>query len=438
VIVGSAQIQGQHVRSLQCPNCGGTVNLRGFAHTLTVVCVQCLSVLDAKSPGFDVLQRFQNRERFMPLIPLGTRGKLHGDPYEAIGFQVREIEVEGIGYRWSEYLLFNPYKGFRYLTEYNGHWNDVTNLKADPEAIYSRGKKAIKVLGETYRHFQSAVAETIYVMGEFPWRVRVGERIQVDDYISPPRMASSERTQDEVVWSIGEYTSAARVWQGFGLQGKPPAAVGVFANQPSPYTGRIASIWIAFLILCGLLLCTMLFIGMTARRETVLKQSYIYRANTASEQSFVTPMFELKGRPSNVEVEIYTNLENDWAFFGMALINDDTGQAWDFGREVSYYHGRDSDGSWTEGSRVDTAVIPRIPSGRYYLRIEPEMDSSVTKLRSVAYSVQVRRDVPTYWLFGAALVLLLVPPVLITWRSLAFETTRWNESDYASSGSSDE
>jgi hypothetical protein len=187
-----------------------------------------------------------------------------------------------------------------------------------------------------------------------------------------------------------------------------------------------------------LLLLTVLFVGITARRETVLKQSYVYRANTASEQSFVTPMFELKGRPSNVEVEIYTNLDNDWAYFGMALINDDTGEAWDFGREVIYYHGRDSDGSWTEGSRVDSAIIPRIPSGRYYLRIEPEMDSSVLRPHSVAYSIQVRRDVPRYWLFAVALILLLVPPVLVTWRSVAFETTRWNESDYASSGSSDD
>jgi len=44
-----------------------------------------------------------------------------------------------------------------------------------------------------------------------------------------------------------------------------------------------------------------------------------------------------------------------------ALINQDSGQAWDFGREVSYYHGYDSDGSWHEGKQADEVVIPERP-----------------------------------------------------------------------------
>ncbi|MEJ7605177.1 MAG: hypothetical protein WKF37_02675, partial [Bryobacteraceae bacterium] len=70
------------------------------------------------------MQQFQSIERFHPVIPLGTRGNLQGTRYEAIGFQMRGIEVDGIQYLWSEYLLFNPYQGYRYLTEYQGHWND--------------------------------------------------------------------------------------------------------------------------------------------------------------------------------------------------------------------------------------------------------------------------------------------------------------------------
>ncbi|MGN7062052.1 DUF4178 domain-containing protein, partial [Neisseria sp. P0001.S006] len=79
-----------------------------------------------------------------PLIPLGTRGKFHGDAYEAIGFQVRTIHVEGEAYSWAEYLLFNPFKGFRYLTEYNGHWNDVKPVKSLPKFVRSGSKPAVK------------------------------------------------------------------------------------------------------------------------------------------------------------------------------------------------------------------------------------------------------------------------------------------------------
>ena len=53
--------------------------------------------------------------------------------------------------------------------------------------------------------------------------------------------------------------------------------------------------------------------------------------------------FELTGRTSNVEISIRTDLNNNWAYFNFALINEGTGQDFDFGREVSYY--RDSDGS---------------------------------------------------------------------------------------------
>jgi len=117
-----------------------------------------------------------------------------------------------------------------------------------------------------------------------------------------------------------------------------------------------------------------------------------------------------------------------------ALINDETGQTFDFAREVSYYH--DSDG--TEGSRNNSVVIPSVPGGRYYLRIEPEMGPTAPSTR---YEIFVRRDVPIYNYFWIAALLLLIPPALTTYRSLAFESRRWHESDYApavSSGGGDD
>ena len=61
-------------KALSCPNCGGPVEIRGFSHTLTAVCPQCMSVLDATSPTFKILQTFQAKERIQPRIPLGSRG----------------------------------------------------------------------------------------------------------------------------------------------------------------------------------------------------------------------------------------------------------------------------------------------------------------------------------------------------------------------------
>ena len=150
-----------------------------------------------------------------------------------------------------------------------------------------------------------------------------------------------------------------------------------------------------------------------------------------TDSSFVTPEFELSGRDSNVELSIRTDLSDNWAYFNFALINEQTGQAFDFGREVSYY--RDSDG--TEGKPNDSVIIPRVPSGKYYLRVEPEMDSK--NMRSMRYELSIQRDVPTHTFFWIAAALLLIPPMFNTIRAASFETARWRESDYAPGGGGD-
>src|SRR5271156_3216850 len=131
-------------KSLSCPHCGGPVELRGFAHTLSVVCPQCLRVLDATTPEVQILQKFQGKTQVKPTIPLGMRGKIGNTQYEVIGFQVREVDTGDDSYSWDEYLLFNPYKGFRYITEYNGHWNFVQVQAELPEKLRAPGKPAMR------------------------------------------------------------------------------------------------------------------------------------------------------------------------------------------------------------------------------------------------------------------------------------------------------
>jgi hypothetical protein len=168
-------------RSISCPNCGGPVELRGFAHTLSAVCPGCQTILDTSTPEVQILKTFETKTRVNPTIPLGTRGKIGDVQYEVIGFQVREVYDGGDSYSWDEYLLFNPYQGFRYLTTYNGHWNFVRVETALPEPTRARTKPAVRYLGKTYLAFDSMTARTSYVLGEFPWRVAVGEPVACQD-----------------------------------------------------------------------------------------------------------------------------------------------------------------------------------------------------------------------------------------------------------------
>jgi len=155
----------------------------------------------------------------------------------------------------------------------------------------------------------------------------------------------------------------------------------------------------------------------------------------SADGAFVTPVFDIRGQSGNVKVEISTNLNNDWANFSFALINEQTGDTYDFGKEVSYYSGSDSDGSWTEGDRKASVTIPGVPAGRYYLRVEPELDDSSTRNlfgTGMAYSLTVKRGAGNAIYFLPAFLLLLIPPIITSVRVMRFENERWTESDYGS------
>ena len=403
------------VKSISCPHCGGSVELRGMAHSLTAVCIQCLSVIDAASPQLRVLQQFQEAQRAQPKIPLGSRCKLEGHVWEALGFQVRAIDMEGVRYPWDEYLLFNPYQGFRYLSDYNGHWNFIRPASGLPG-------KHFEYQGQRYRHFQSSRATTVFAMGEFPWTVRVNDEVEVNDYVAPPYLLSSEKTDGEVTWSQGVYRTGAEIAQGFGLPQPLPAATGVFANQPNPH--QVGSIWRTCLWLMVGLFAAMMLFGLLATGEQIYSQHLTYAGPSAGD-AVTTPHFEVTGKSSNLDINMKAELQNDWLYVNLALVNASTDEAWVAGRELE----RESAGVASDG-----VTFGQVPPGRYYLRIEPEMDKNSRTLRyhAVHYDVEVRRNVPHYILFWLAVPLMLLPAIWKSLRRASFETSRWQESDHAS------
>ena len=426
------------VRSVNCPNCGAATTVRTFGHAVNVVCMSCRSILDAKDPGVTILQKYHDAVPQEPLIPLGIRGTLPGETIqrEVVGFQVREIVVDDIPYQWREYLLFNPYHGFRYLTEYAGHWNVVSTLRSLPDGDHLPGSSGTRGFdGRQFGHFQTATATTVFVLGEFPWQVRVGDKVTAVDYVAPPRMLSAEVTSDkEVTWSLGQYTPGDEIWKGLGLPGSAPNAEGVFADQPSPYATVTRRMWRNAGWLLAVATLLWIFHLASARNRPVFTQAFRYDPRQIQDASLVTPIFEIDGSPSAVRVETQTDLDNQWMGVGYALVNDDTGQAFEFAREVSFYAGVEDGESWTEGSRTDSVTLPTIPPGHYFLRIEPEGERIG---KPVDYRVNVIEDVATSLWYVVTVILVMIPPIVTSIRASGFESRRWAESDHGNAGSSD-
>jgi hypothetical protein len=422
------------VGALKCQNCAAPLVIKAAGQSQSVVCGHCGSIADATDPNVAILQKVGKRPTIEPMIPLGSSGEWHGACYEVIGFQRREITVEGTDYGWHEYVLFNPQHGFRYLSEYDGHWNDIAVLDETPggEGLGLNTRRELR--GRSFRHFQSALARTVFVLGEFPWIVKVGEQVQVHDYISPPYLLSAEGTPTDSTWSLGTYVKGEALWQAFSVESQPPAAVGVFANQPSPVTHGW-TYWRMFAGLAALLILAAFARFVMSGSTPPFNGSF--RFDPASPNpAFVTEPFELSGRTSNVDISLDSNLSNNWMLVNLALINEETGVALDFGQALEYYFGVEAGESWSEGSRYGRVVLPSVPAGRYYLRVEPEGDAA--SRTQVDYSVVVRRDRPAWALYGIALVLLFIPPLAVTLRHASFEHTRWAQSDYGGGDDEDD
>ena len=187
--------------------------------------------------------------------------------------------------------------------------------------------------------------------------------------------------------------------------------------------------WRVCMNLLAAVILLAIIVYMVAGEESVFQHQYSYSPRAGAEASFVTDTFEVKGHPSNVEIAIHTDLRNSWAYFSLALINESTGQGYDFGREITYYPGDDS-----AGSRNDSVIVPSVTPGRYYLRVEPEMDKNA---QSMIYTLEIKRSVHSAAFFWIAAALLLIPPALTTWRAASFESRRWSQSDFSHRDDSD-
>lgn len=408
---GSAQAE-----VFDCSACGARIQIRAAGHTVVIACSSCGSVVDALDKNHEILSRSKKAMSVIPLIPLGQRGKLHDVLWEVIGFMQRS---DGSGqYFWREYLLFNPQRGFLWLTEYDGHWNCVlmttTKPTVDPNLRQATHSE------KNYRLFLEGSAKVTFVLGEFYWRIQVGETVEVQDYISPPAILSCEKNEEEVIWSVGEYMDSKIIGETFQIpQSSMPYQTGVAPNQPSPYGVRLPQVRKYGFQLVMLLFLIQLVAYLFARNEKVYDETFLW---DLQKNVFVTPAFELKKALANLAIGLSAEITNNWLEIDGELVNDGTGTIHPFEYGIEYYRGTD----WTEGSRSGRKVLSSIPKGTYHLNFQVAGGEPVP-----SFKLNVRRDVPNWSNFIFSLVFISLYPIYLWFRKISFEYSRWSTSDYS-------
>ncbi len=421
------------LQQARCTQCNGPLELRAPDRTKRVACPFCGSLLDASQGKLAFLQLLEKPEH-PPLIPLGAKGKLDGTDWVCIGFLVRSCTVDGIRYPWEEYLLFNRARGFTWLMNSNGHWVFLTPLDAG-EVAEAPGLAA-HLDGRRYRAFQRVMAVTETVLGEFYWEVEAGEWAEAMEYVSPPYSVNADRTQEEVTFTHGEYLAPQVVQEAFRLKEPLPEPQGIAPSQPNPHRNK--SLWGWTGIWAAALLAVFIVVNAMAARETVVVVQEVTvppdaQSGTPSAMTFSQP-FDIHKR-GNVRADLSSAVNNDWLGVQGDLVNEETGEVVSFYEEISYYSGRDSDGSWTEGSRSEEEYLSAVEPGRYVLRTTAFFNKGV-KQTARSYRVALVSGSPRGSWFCCALVMLLIGPVLAWFRSSSFESTRWAESNL-SEGSDD-
>jgi hypothetical protein len=414
-------------RAFNCPSCAAPLSIR-HENIKCVGCPSCGAVLDTANETIQLLGQASLALKVEPLLPLGARGKLRGEDVEVVGFMRRGMTVDNVKYRWSEYVLLGRDARLLWLTEYLGHWNLAWVLPRVPAAAVG----SFVVDKEEFKHFQTYDAYVDYVVGEFPWRVQIDETAKVQDYVAPPRMLSRESTQSEVTFTLAEYLAQDELQQAFKLPARLPAAKGIFANQPNPYEQSNAKLWHRFWMF--LVLALLVHAGLSMRSSgMLLNESLEFTRGNDNPQ--LTREFQLAAAVPRLEVELRTNIDNDWVDLDLTLVNKNTGEAWEASRGMSHYQGFeqgvDEDGKWTEywseGSQTDSVTFAALPAGRYVLSGEADLGPTTRTLRA---QLQVFPSKPRWSSLLLLLAALMLFPVYTLMRYRGFETARWADSDH--------
>jgi len=328
-------------RSLVCPSCASPVTLRAAGSSVTAVCPSCGAVLDVANEDVRLIAAAAARTR-QPLIAIGTRGTLVGTEWEVVGYQQRSAQGE----QWEEYLLFNPYRGFRFLSLGDGVWTLYVMLR---EAVGGPGE----VPGDPnrYRKVSETTARTDYVLGEFYWRVKVGDSVLLHEYVSPPYCLSEERSVDEVTWSRGVTLDDATVRKAFGLQPEavaPPDA----ATRPS----GLGRMW---LTACAALVLLCVLAGIPFGRDrNRLVVAHTFSATSADQGAPpASEAFDVPGRGGNLTIEVTPSTPIDWLEADVALVSDDGNRRFDAPAPVRLF----------VGHTTLRYTFASVPGGRYKL-----------------------------------------------------------------------
>ena len=419
---------------LACPECGTLITYYDVEGSEYYACPSCHAYF--KYSGEETPKVFGNYKQVaheLPIIPLGALGKVAGSLWRVLGFVVR-CEFQAQQYSWTEYQLYDASTGaYAQLAQYRGHWMlarpapATHDYQAKPNGDFVFTKEA------NFKIYNRYQARIVWAVGEFDWDIEGDDDLTITEFIAPPVMLVREKRKDsdQLTWYRAEHLEPAEVATAFGLDpAVMPAREGVGALQPDPIDAKGGAMRTLTVLAIGLLFIGQLLSSMLHPTQKLLSENLQVQADSAAAPGtgrvIVSTSFTLPQQAA-LDIDLTATLSNQWLELPVSLVNEQTGQGFEFTKNIEFYSGVERGETWREGSRDASALLTKIPAGRYHLNFYPFTEANSAPPEIV---VRVTANPTLFSNFLIALLLVLIYPGVQLWRSIEHESRRWSASDF--------
>jgi len=402
-----------------CPQCNEVLLFNALPYTKSYCCPHCKNGFYFETATEQVRTFKAEGLNWDCALRPGNKGTIDGVDYQVIGACLKKEENPGSP-TWREYTIFNARKGFRTLSEFDGHWMIVEDNPTERPCADALLRDSLKYRGESFPEFNAYSFRVVDAMGEFPYNVFDCEGLSVREFISPPEIWIQQfKKKQSITWAHGIHLSRKQLQTGFP-DAVLPYHTGIGAVQPTGYINP-AKLMISTITA---LLVLFLFHRLSTidRKEVNLLTQKIEFADSLRFVSFVSDTFDLPRRKNLVSIDIFSPLSNSWAYASFRLVNVKTGEEYSMGQGVEYYSGVSGGETWSEGSTSSSGSFVKIPRGRYLLQMDGEKERPEAGSYMTLY---VNYDTPStrnFWF--AALFIIIWPVGRLIWDRYT-ETKRW-------------
>lgn len=400
---------------VSCPNCAGPLELKAPDQTLRVACQFCGSLLDVSEGNLKFLETMGD-DVVKPTIPLGTVGTIKGEmfgetwsedlEFTVIGFVRKKTVYEGTSYYWDEYLLYKPRVPFHWLIQSEGNWNFGKPVTAG-EVSGSQRKKNYD--GKTFAIYDRAKPTVTHVLGEFYWKVSVGEETKTADYIRPPYMLSraatlpDENNKKEVNYTVSTYFPTDQVETAFGVQDlRRPFKVG--PNQPYPHKGIYK---MALAMWCAAMLIAMLVFACGGNKQVFSETFHRTKTDASKAVDWEQPLKIAGGK--NIRIECKST---PWCYVAGEFYGTSTHKLHKFGVQDD-----------------KSVFMSSLPGGEYTLKLQPQWQAN--RPNNSSFKITIHQGVPRLLHLFLLVLGITIMPIMVAIHQFTFNVRRWSESDYS-------